>query len=284
MTNQFDPLAALRTHWRLLPLLALMGAMLLGTFYFLQPPRYTSTADLLYSHQDLSAQVTGQQSNNFADPERTLATQRDIVLSDQVLAPVVEATRSTRRDLLSSLTVSTETGSDVLRISAEDTDATRASRIATAVVDAYVDYNRSLGKAQLESQAEALTPLITDLQPRAQLRPRETDVVGQAQVSAAITQLATLVQKQQSLRAAAAAYQGQASVLAVPEVPRSPSSPSWQTGAVLGGLLGLGLAVLVALVKGSIRQRRDERDELTAGLPDLGGSASVPRRRAEAGR
>jgi uncharacterized protein involved in exopolysaccharide biosynthesis len=259
-----------------------MGALLVGTFYYLQPPRYTSSATIQYSHQDLSAQLTGQQVNS-GDPERTLATQRDIVLSDQVLAPVVKATQRDRRELLSALQVSTETGSDVMRISAEDTDATRASRVATAVVEAYVGYNRSLGKRQLEAQAEALTPLITDLQPRAQVRPRENDVVGQAQVSAAINQLATLVQQQQQLRAAAAAYQGQASVLAVPEVPRTPSSPSWRLGAALGLVLGLGLALLVALIKGSIRQRRYAPDDLSAELPELQRPARAARRPAEAG-
>jgi uncharacterized protein involved in exopolysaccharide biosynthesis len=273
-----------RSHWRLLPLFALMGAILLGTFYFLQPPVYTSTAEILYSHQDQSAQLTGEQVDS-GDPERTLATQRDIVLSDQVLAPVVKATQTDRRDLLSSLQVATETGSDVMTISASDTDATRASRIATAVVDAYVSYNQAQGKARLEAQAEALAPLIADLEPRVQVRPRDTDLVGQAQVSAAINQLATLVNKQQSLRAAAAAYRGQASVLAVPEVPRAPSSPSWTIGAVLGGLLGLGLAILVALVKGSLRVRRNERDDLPAEVvPDLGRPAPAVRRRAEVGR
>lgn len=279
MTNEFDPMAAVRTHWRLLPLLALMGALLLGTYYFLQPPRYTSSATIQYSHQDQSAQLTGQQVNS-GDPERTLATQRDIVLSDQVLAPVVKATQMDRRDLLSALQVSTEPGSDVLRISAEDTDPTRASRVATAVVDAYVGYSRAQGKQRLEAQAEALSPLIADLQPRTQVRPRETDVVGQAQVSAAVSQLATLVQQQQQLRAAAAAYQGQASVLAVPEVPRAPSSPSWILGAVLGGLLGLGLALLVALIKGSIRQRRYDPDPITAEMPELQRPPRVVRRRA----
>jgi hypothetical protein len=166
MTQQFDPMAAVRTHWRLLPLLALMGALLLGTFYFLQPPRYTSTATVQYSHQDPTAGLTGQQAN-YGDPERTLATQRDIVLSDRVLAPVVEATSMSRPDLLSALRVSTETGNDVLRISAEDTSAARASQLAKAVVDAYVNHNRALGKQRLEAQAEALSPLIADLQPRA---------------------------------------------------------------------------------------------------------------------
>jgi uncharacterized protein involved in exopolysaccharide biosynthesis len=277
MTQQFDPMAAVRTHWRLLPLLALMGALLLGTFYFLQPPRYTSTATVQYSHQDPTAGLTGQQAN-YGDPERTLATQRDIVLSDRVLAPVVEATSMSRPDLLSALRVSTETGNDVLRISAEDTSAARASQLAKAVVDAYVNHNRALGKRQLEAQAEALTPLIADLQPRTQVRPRENDVVGQAQVSAAVSQLATLVQQQQQLRAARAAYQGQASVLAVPEVPRAPSSPSWPWEPPWVLVLGLGLALLVALIKGSIRQRRYDPDDLSAELPELQRPPRVVRR------
>ena len=284
--NQVDPMAGVRAHWRLLPLLALMGGLLLGAFYFLQPARYTSSAELLYSHSDQTEALTGSPAGfGGGDPERTLVTQRDIVLSDGVLAPVMKSTRSSRRELLASLRVDTETGSDVLRISAQDPDARRAATLANAVVDAYVGYNRSLGVRRLQAQAETLSPLIADLQPRASVRPREDDIVGQAQVSAAATQLATFVQRQQQLRVAAEAYQGQASVLAVPEVPRAPSSPSWQVGAVIGGLVGLGLAVLLSLIKGGTRQRRDDvGDDLTANLPERGRPTRFAPRRAGAGR
>jgi uncharacterized protein involved in exopolysaccharide biosynthesis len=279
MTQQFDPMAAVRTHWRLLPLLALMGALLLGTFYFLQPPRYTSTATVQYSHQDPTAGLTGQQAN-YGDPERTLATQRDIVLSDRVLAPVVEATSMSRPDLLSALRVSTETGNDVLRISAEDTSAARASQLAKAVVDAYVNHNRALGKQRLEAQAEALSPLIADLQPRA--RCARVRVTSSARRRSLPPSPSWAPSSSSSSRCALRRLPTRAGLRARgPRGAEGTELPVLADGAVLGALLGLGLAILVALVKGSLRQRRHERDDLVVGRPDLSRPARVVRRRAE---
>jgi polysaccharide biosynthesis transport protein len=137
-------------------------------------------------------------------------------------------------ELLSEVTASIEPNSNLIDIKVKDASPQRAAQIATAFAKQYVAYRQRSALAQV-SQGEKL------LRERLEKLPA-TATADRAQLQNALQRVIALE----------AVQTGEASVVDTARVPTSPSAPKPKrnalVGAILGLLLGVGLAFLVDLL------------------------------------
>lgn len=247
-----DPLEAVAASWRLIVVIALLGALCLALLYALTSDRYSSSTTILFRSGDPSSLVgtlpTGFGSGNS---DRALNTQADVILSDAVVEPAARAVGSTASAVRRSIEVETGIDSDVLTLSGQANTASGAQRLTAALADAYVSLNRQEGVRFLETQAEALQAPIASLTARLDALTVAGSVTpaDESRRAALVVQLTELTQEQERLRTNAEIYAGQVVVLSAADKPDIPSSPSPTLGAVQGAALSIVLGVLLALAR-----------------------------------
>jgi uncharacterized protein involved in exopolysaccharide biosynthesis len=271
--GRFDPLTAVRRRWWVVVLLAVLGALALGGASAARSPVYTSTANVQWQSGG-GQMLPGAQVDRPTgdDAQRALSTQSDVILGDEVMqAAATTVGNVSLKDLRKDASVDVATSSNVLDIAVSGPDAAAAQARAVAVVNSYVAQSKARGVASITSQADALqTPidqLTTQLtalnaaNPTPTLTPgaaavRIEDPTVTAQRAALIGQLSDLQRQQSEYRTAAGVYQGEATVLAAPDLPEAPSSLTAPRGAVLGAALGLALGLLIAVLLGARAPKR----------------------------
>lgn len=215
-----------------------------------RPTIWTSSANVVYGAQS-SDRLLGSSSQS-GDVQRTLATQTQVVLGDDVMEAAAKELDVDLVDLVEDTSVENLTDSNVLRISVEATSPSRAAEAAQIVADAYVTYSRDLARDRLATQADALN------QPVAQLREILAQLIGEERTpntNALNASLTALLQQQLQLTAAAQSEDGPAQIIATAQEPRDPSSMSPLTGAFIGGVLGLVVVAGLLLAAVSWRHR-----------------------------
>ncbi|MGX5655286.1 hypothetical protein ACWKWC_10995 [Geodermatophilus nigrescens] len=249
-------------------LATLLGGALAGAATTLSDPTYTSESHVLWSPGALEyLGETVPTDPNALD--RQVVDQSAVIFSDAVLGTAAEGLGVDPDDLREELTVSLQDGSSLLVIAATAPEAATATETTDAVTTAYVDYVRTSGADALRQQADLLQSSIDRLNGELEAANRELEAVngelagisvnspayaiaqGRADRAAtrsadAQTRLADLIGQQESLRAAAEAFTGEAFVMRQATEPEAPSSPSLVTSLVLGGGLGffIGLCVV----------------------------------------
>jgi capsular exopolysaccharide synthesis family protein len=137
-------------------------------------------------------------------------------------------------ELLGQITASTEPNSNLIDIKAQDPAPQRAAQIATAFAQQYVAYRQRSALAQVSQGEKLLRERLEKLSP--------TATADRAQLQNALQRVIALE----------AVQTGEASVVDTAQAPKSPSSPKPKrnalVGAMLGLLLGFGLAFLIDLL------------------------------------
>ena len=246
--QEFDPVGGLLRALPHIVVMALVSALALGLLYDQRDKKYTSETRVTFDVGAAPAVVAGKGNTlSGSDAERALATQADVVTSDEVLGRLQKAMRFSAVSLRRNTTVTLEPGSNILTIAATASTPTRARDLARGLADAYADANRRGGALSLQAQADALQPAVTQV--TAQLNAvRGDSAAATASRGSLLNQLGTVTQQQQQLQAAATAYAGQVDVLAAAALPTSPSSPGRYQGAAQGLALGALLGSLNALL------------------------------------
>lgn len=127
---------------------------------------YTSSAQVLFSRQDLSAGVTGVNDPTQIDPVRLLATQAQLARLPTIAEQAVSASgvkNVSADDLLNESSVTPSTTSDFLTFTVSDSRPSRATRLATAYADQYVAYDRQYQATQLAAAGEAVQARISQV-------------------------------------------------------------------------------------------------------------------------
>ncbi len=248
-----------------------LGALVVGAGSVVLGPSFTSTADVLWNPGALEY-LGGATPDTPDSLDRQVSDQREVVLSDAVVSGAADELGMDPDDVRDMLEVEVQTGSSLLVVSATADDADEAVEVSEAVTAAYVEDVRVSGAGALADQADILqgsidrltgetATLTADLAAAngelAQL-PVTSPAYGAAQNRAtglstrltdASAELSDLVSEQESLRASAEAYPGQAFVLRDARTPTGPSSLSLPTALVLGAALGLLLGACVVLYR-----------------------------------
>ncbi len=245
-----------------------------------QTPVYDAHADLLIKEPATigSGSVFNQPNQCQTDVSVLVGTQIQIVTSRPIKNAVTQKVGGLPR------VVVTEVGqTDVIRVTSSSTSPQRASAVANAWANAYIDFTRT---QDIDSSVAAVTQIqlkVDDLQ-------KQIDKID-AQVAAAapankplavanlnpqrdnlVTQQGVFKQRLGQLQVDASLKTGAAELITAAEPPTSPSSPKPARNGVLavfvGLFLGIGLAFLLDHFDDSVSST-EEVERATHGLSSL---------------
>jgi len=229
-------------RWWLVPLLALVAALVAYLSTAAQPTTYSTGSTLSVSAEPLN------QGNDIAAKNR-LAALKSIIASDEILsrAAARDELRSYNLDagmILSKLALAHSPDNNTIQIAATDSDPRRAAAIVNAVAAAFIAYNNEYN-AHLLAEFPNFTP-------------RGTPVVLPNGALAPITRLNIM-------------QLGSAGVPSVPSAPRPRLNAA--AGAILGVALALTLAFALEYLDDTLRTPTEVRRHL-----DLPTVARIPGR------
>jgi capsular exopolysaccharide synthesis family protein len=223
-----------------------------------QTKQYTATASLVFSNNQLNQQVAGlaavssgtqlaQQNTNLKLVQLGNMAERTALLLGQGL---------TKEKVKEGLSVSAEGESNIVNVAATATSPALAAEIANTYTEVFVKEQQNSNHAYYASALRLVNRQLAALSPK--------EKAGTAGLA--------LQDRAQSLGTLAELRNSSVQVAQAATVPTSPSSPKTSRnvalGAILGLLLGLGIALLLERLDRRIREPKDL--EAVYGLPLLG--------------
>jgi capsular exopolysaccharide synthesis family protein len=226
--------------------------------------KYTATASLLFRDPQFDQRLFGSTSlpSGNLDPDREAATNLKLASLDVVA-------RRTARELAGGLdtaevaagvTVGGEGQSNLVSISAVNSDPARAAAIANEYAKQYINFRRAADRAKITDVIQVVRDDLDSLP--------ETEATG--------PEGELLRSRIQDLRVLSAAQTGNAELVQPAKVPAAPSSPRPFRNAFLGLVIGLIFGALMAIARDRFDRRLRDPSELEEifGRPVL---AVVPR-------
>lgn len=284
-----------RKWYVLLPAIAVVAATLAASLT--TTPVYQASVDILVESKQSS--VLPDMNIPVQDPQRTLQTQMQVILSRPIAEEVVK--RLDLPDSPESIQARTSAQvvgqTQIIRIRARDTSPDLARDLANAIAGTYSDFRRKAALESFATQAEDIRAKIdeataayqqadADLQDAiAETRGEKGDVGASAKVQSLSNKREQAAQLQSFWKTALDKLQIQTSLqtesatLVAPAVlPTAPIEPKPTRNAtlalVIGLLLGVALAFLVEYLDDSLHSRQDAESAFKA--PILGMVPKAP--------
>jgi polysaccharide biosynthesis transport protein len=224
-----------------------------------QAHEYQASARVLVNQQGAAAGLLGL-TGSTTPPDRYAATQADLAKSGQVARLAVKTAHVPGRSapgLLAATTVSADPLADLLTITVTDREPRAAEHLATAYANAFVIYQRNLGRS-------ALTTALTQV--RNQLAALSSDQLG----SPLALRLRANERDLEVLQALN--LSGGSAVVVGPAANAALTQPKTVRNVVLGVMLGAVLGIALAFMREALDTRlrtvEELRDQLM--LPLLG--------------
>lgn len=223
-----------------------------------QAKQYTATASLVFNNNQQAQQVAGLQAVAINNQQAQQQTNLKLVQrGDMAEKTAGKLGRGLTGDKVrADLSVSAEGESNIVDVAATATLPTLAADIANTYTSQFVSEQQNANRAYYASALALVNKQLAVLSPKQRLSPSGIALAGRAQ----------------SLGVLAELRNGNVEVAQAASIPTSPSSPKTSRntllGAVLGLLLGLGLAFLLERLDRRIREPKDL--ERIYGLPLLG--------------
>ena len=251
-------LRVLRDRWFIVVIAVVLCTGITTAVSVSSTKKYQATSELLFRPNQLGTAVLNTPVvNNSVDPQRDSSTNQGLVHSLEVAQAVEKTLRLglPASDLLDKISVQSAENSDIIQVTATDTEPKRAARIANGFATGYVAFAQRQAQDRI-NQGEQL------------LRQRLAALPADSSGDADRRQLQDALQK---LLALEAVQTGDAQVVDRADPPSSPSSPKPARDAILGVLFGLALGVgLVFLLDALDRRVKTPEDfERLYGLRSL---------------
>ncbi len=252
-------LAPFRRHIALIVLCFVLVTASAFVFSSLQEKQYSATASLLFRDPGFDERVFGAPSFvGTADPAREAATNVHLVSLDVVADQTADALDRplTGTDVSNAVEVEAEGQSDVVSVTATDTDPRFAATLANTFVEQYILFRRQADRAKVAESRELVEQDLARLS--------LTERTGQ--------EGETLQDQISALKTLEALQTGNAELVQRADVPRSSSSPKVLRNTVFGAVVGLFLGLGLALLRQRLDRRLRDSDELGASFdfPVLG--------------
>lgn len=223
-----------------------------------QTKKYTATASLVFNNQQLSQQVAGLQpvsANN--QPAQQNTNLKLVQLGDMAARTAAQLGQGLTKEKVSeSLSVSAQAESNIVNVAAVASPPQLAAEIANTYTKEFVSEQQNSNHAYYASALALVNRQLAALTPK-----QRAGTAGLA-----------LQDRAQSLGVLAELRNGNVQIAQAAALPQNPSSPkvsrNTALGAVLGLLLGLGIAFLLERFDRRIREPKDL--ESVYGLPLLG--------------
>ncbi|MCF6816827.1 polysaccharide biosynthesis tyrosine autokinase [Corynebacterium sp. MC-29] len=233
--------AVIRRNAWILALFIVLGVAGAWGVSMLMPTKYTSTASVFVSVDNDGSNSDAYQSTQFA--EQRMQSYAQLVSGDVLAEQVIKDLNldMTPRDLTKELEATVVQDTVVMEISATDTDAAQAQKIASDAVKV------------LSNQAEQL-----------EARTDNNDNNGNSRSRSSSNQQSTTAPR--------------ISLINHPEKATQPSSPKMAMNLILGGVLGFLVACILVALRFFLDRsvRSSEELERRTGLPKLGSVPVIP--------
>jgi succinoglycan biosynthesis transport protein ExoP len=224
-----------------------------------QTKKYTATASLVFNNNQLNLQAAGLQavSNGGSQLPQQNTNVKLVQLGDMAEKTAIRLGRGLTKERVSAdLSVSAQGESNIVNVSATSTSPALAADIANSYASQFVVEQQNSNHKYYASALALVNRQLATLTPKQKVSTAGLALEGRAQ----------------SLGVLAELHNGNVEIAQTATVPTAPSSPKVSRntvlGAVLGLLLGLGIAFLLERLDRRIREPRDL--EAIYGLPLLG--------------
>jgi capsular exopolysaccharide synthesis family protein len=273
-----DLLRLLRRRWKLVAgITAVVVAAAVGLTAF-RSPIYAAHATLLITPTN-ETDVFNPQQDQYGAAQRRIATESAVVKSSAVAALVTKQLGDAP-----PVTVTGSSDSDIITVTARDSDPKRAMSVANAYANAYVDAKRTEGIDDLLAASKQVRDQVSNLQQQIDALDKQVQNAPAADrdaVSQSVSQRRTALLSEQSafgqtsdqLQVRIALASGGASVVGPAVVPTTPVEPRPLRTGALALLVGLLLGICGAFLRENLDDRLRNKEELeraSDGLPVLG--------------
>jgi capsular polysaccharide biosynthesis protein len=213
--------------------------------------RWSASTKVLISSDDPTGLLSGGSGLSADAAERDASTAANVATSDAVIEVGLRAARIDMDPSDVDLSVSPQTGTDILQFTVEDADPVRATRLAKAMAQGYVTYVNRAERTALRLAQQSVK--------------RRLDGLGDDSADNALRQ--ALIQRETQLETALDVPSAGPSVL-----PSDVSASKVQPRPKRAILLGLVLGLLAGLAVAGVREALDTR---VRGAADVGAALSL---------
>src|SRR6185437_5920389 len=224
---------ALRRRAGLIALIIIAVPLAVLGLSLAQQKQYTATIAILFRNPGLDQEILGHGNILFPpiDADQEAATNLRLVDLDTVDRLVGRQVGLSQDDVRGKIDVQAQGNSNIVTVSATDPSPRRAATIANVFGAQFIAFRRDADVAKIDQATTLLQKRISELPPGGGGDVRRSLLENR------LTALETLADLQT----------GNAEVVQPADVPTSASSPKIVRNTVIGGLLGVLLAVAVAL-------------------------------------
>jgi polysaccharide biosynthesis transport protein len=255
---------------------------------FLQKPTYQGVSEVVVTQQNTGITMLGtpQPDTGYQPGRDDVQTQADVIASPRIARQVITALglQTTVDALMSRVTASADSGTNIVTVRAVDPSPERAAQIANAFADAYISWSRDSQRASIKAAADDVERRLVEAQEQIVALDSAGgmgSVANQVKLQAAKDLYTSLADKLQQLRIAEQLATGKGSLLTSATVDPVKVSPSYRNNLALALALGL----LVGLAAAFIAEQLDTRIKSVDEVPSLCGApilATIPDVKARA--